>query len=884
MTLKNQTLQILLFLLISTVAIGQKECKNPEEKGSNQHDEKTEDYNTWSLGVGISNLMLNGDIKSFGTASGDNYFNLGGYLYASKMYNPVVGFELKLDYSQLGGDIYSQPRGGYDIKGVNENLYPSELLILDGSRFGFELNGIINMTNLWRLDGGRWNTSFMAGLGYHYYSSKLTVDSTGDVIPETVYDNGASTFMNFAFSVKYKINQRFDFEFRPGFYLNVEDNLDAAISDKQSLETFLTGSVGVVYKLGKNKKHAIWVSENDLTDDKFEVVDSDGDGVMDYLDEEPDTPKGAEVYGNGRAIDTDKDGVPDYKDKCLLIPGLEANDGCPEDTDKDGVYDIDDLCPELKGVKENLGCPSERDYNYNENIDKKVFRFSKSIYFKKNSNQLKGASHNTLNEIANVMLQFPKTQYSIDGHTDDSGSADYNLKLSKQRAVGVKSYLEKIGINPERLHPEGYGEERPSADNNTNIGRDLNRRVEIHFVQPNSDQGKEIYKDLDGIYASVNVIEPNIVSIDPDVETRGQNKTTSSSSNQIDLTDSDGDGVPDQFDQHPNTPKGVFVYGNGVPIDSDKDGIPDYRDKCPLRAGTVKKKGCPDNKKGSKSNNVDLRDSDDDGVIDLLDKEPNTPKGARVYGNGVSLDSDYDDVPDHVDECPFKAGSIENKGCPTNDTSSTGNKLDSDGDGVIDELDKEPNTPRGAKVYSNGVAIDTDNDGTPDYKDKCPSVKGSTSNAGCPEKDSDKDGVSDANDLCPDIKGSLKNNGCPEKKMDKKASSTIDELAEKIKFERTKNTLIPETKTVLDQIVVILKNFPSTKYEIAAYTDNKQNEKYSLFLSKRRASAVKEYLIDEGINKKRLISEGYGNTQPKYPNDDSTKSQLNNRIEFYLMK
>ena len=86
---------------------------------------------------------------------------------------------------------------------------------------------------------------------------------------------------------------------------------------------------------------------------------------------------------------------------------------------------------------------------------------------------------------------------------------------------------------------------------------------------------------------------------------------------------------------------------------------------------------------------------------------------------------------------------------------------------------------------------------------------------------------------------------------------------------------------VLDQIIAIMADYPATKYQIAAHTDNKHNEKYSLFLSKRRANAILKYLVDGGVNEDRLSSEGYGDTQPKYSNSgDLSTSELNNRIEF----
>ena len=335
--------------------------------------------------------------------------------------------------------------------------------------------------------------------------------------------------------------------------------------------------------------------------------------------------------------------------------------------------------------------------------------------------------------------------------------------------------------------------------------------------------------------------------------------------------------VINEFDKDPTTPKGTLVYGNGTPIDSDRDGIPDHQDKCPLEAGSVEQQGCP-----VREAEFDWNDSDGDGVVNQFDKEPNTPEGARVYGNGVAMDSDYDEVPDHVDECPFEAGHVENKGCPKIEGGIKDNNVDTDKDGVIDLYDKEPDTPYGVKVYSNGVSLDSDKDNVPDYKDRCPLLKGLPENEGCPkEEDLDGDGVSDSDDLCPDVYGTAANNGCPDKNFDKGVYLRIEALAQKISFERTKNTLTTKTTEALDEILLIMKEYTATKFEIAAHTDNKHNEKYSLFLSKRRANAIMKYLVDGGVNEDRLSSEGYGDTQPKYSNTtDLATSELNNRIEF----
>ena len=150
--------------------------------------------------------------------------------------------------------------------------------------------------------------------------------------------------------------------------------------------------------------------------------------------------------------------------------------------------------------------------------------------------------------------------------------------------------------------------------------------------------------------------------------------------------DSDGDGVPDDRDLCPNTPKDVMVDENGCPFDDDMDGVPNYLDNCPdTPAGaTVDSAGCP-------------MDSDGDGVYDGLDQCPNTPAGATVDSRGCPTDSDGDGVYDGIDQCPNtpRGATVDATGCP----------LDSDGDGIYDGLDQCPGTPAGANVDDRGCLV-----------------------------------------------------------------------------------------------------------------------------------------------------------------------------------
>ncbi len=207
---------------------------------------------------------------------------------------------------------------------------------------------------------------------------------------------------------------------------------------------------------------------------------------------------------------------------------------------------------------------------------------------------------------------------------------------------------------------------------------------------------------------------------------------------------------------------------------------------------------------------------------------------------------------------------------------------DTDGDNVIDKFDKEPNTPKGALAYANGMAVDTDKDGVIDMNDKCPLVFGKTEN-GCPELiDTDGDNVMDKDDLCPEEFGNKYNKGCP------KQGNTITEiertkiisLAKNIFFDSGKYSLRDSSKDDLDKIALILMANPNVKFIIEGHTDSGGKRAYNLALSQKRADAVKNYLVSKGVLAENLTAIGFGFSKPKYNNFSVGGKQLNRRVEI----
>lgn len=105
--------------------------------------------------------------------------------------------------------------------------------------------------------------------------------------------------------------------------------------------------------------------------------------------------------------------------------------------------------------------------------------FDSSILFELNSSYLTTAAHEKLNELVNALKKHSYTLIRIEGHTDDTGTDEYNQWLSERRAESVKKYMESLGIQANRMQTRGYGESNPIAPNDTPEGQAANRRVEV---------------------------------------------------------------------------------------------------------------------------------------------------------------------------------------------------------------------------------------------------------------------------------------------------------------------------------------------------------------------------------------------------------------------
>ncbi len=199
--------------------------------------------------------------------------------------------------------------------------------------------------------------------------------------------------------------------------------------------------------------------------------DADGDGVADADDKCPNTPAGVKVDATGCPLDTDADGVPDYLDKCPNTPAGAKVDatGCVTDRDGDGVPDDQDKCPDRAGPASNKGCPEMTPEQ----------KATKRIQFEFNKARLLPVSNARLDQIVQLLNEYPDYNLSLSGHTDAVSTEAYNLRLSYDRAAAARNYLLSKGLPANRIEARGYGKLKPVASNKTKAGQALNRRVDF---------------------------------------------------------------------------------------------------------------------------------------------------------------------------------------------------------------------------------------------------------------------------------------------------------------------------------------------------------------------------------------------------------------------
>ena len=291
-----------------------------------------------------------------------------------------------------------------------------------------------------------------------------------------------------------------------------------------------------------------------------------------------------------------------------------------------------------------------------------------------------------------------------------------------------------------------------------------------------------------------------------------------------------------------------------------------------------------------------IGDRDGDGLKDDVDKCPDDPEDFDDFEDLDGCpdeDNDRDGLLDEDDKCPNepedKDGIDDLDGCPEADI------LDRDGDGIPDEQDSCPDDPEDKDDFEDKEGCpdpDNDKDKILDVDDLCPNdpedYDSFEDKNGCPDPDNDKDRILDVDDACPNEPETYNNHkdkdGCPDKGLVVERKGRL-EILQKIYFETNKFTIKSESFPVLDAVAVTMKQSPGILLvEIQGHADERDSHLHNQELTDGRSKAVRDYLINKGVEAERLKAKGFGETKPIDKNHNEEAWSKNRRVEFVILK
>lgn len=399
-------------------------------------------YRTWSIGVHGGVLM---PVVAIGGSNDFNKWdaNLGYGLNIRKQLGHSFGLELNGTRGKLSGtnEGISNPA----VKDFETQL-----------QYAVDLRGVVNVGSIDFLRRENSVGFFLtAGAGYMAYAPKITlangsqIDWKGNATGPADDRHDAKDYVKGFYipvgaGVKFKVSERVNFNL--GYTMNFvdADNLDGVYAKGTTKDKFSYGYAGLEFSLGSSAKPSLeWTNP-----------------LATMYDELKDPTLRQEVEALKNRVSAVEKSVEDLK----------------KDTDGDGVADQFDKCPGTPAgtAVDGSGCPLPKVETAAPASN--VTGFEK-IGFDFNSSVLKTESYPTLDKLSSVLRE-NGGKVTVNGYASSEGTAAYNLKLSKDRANSVKTYLVNSGVNASQVATKGNGEANPIASNDTEEGRIQNRRVE----------------------------------------------------------------------------------------------------------------------------------------------------------------------------------------------------------------------------------------------------------------------------------------------------------------------------------------------------------------------------------------------------------------------
>ncbi|MGJ1203787.1 OmpA family protein [Sphingobacterium lactis] len=400
----------------------------------------TTDYRTWSIGVNAG-VLNQSNIFGFNRAGFDKLnHNVGYSAYVKKQISPSFG--LKAQY--MGGKV----------GGVNEDASGTEISEFETKMpWSAALSGEFTFANTnWRFFNSIIKPYFAFGIGALNFETSTFVGET-----KTTAESQTKLYVPVDAGFKFAVARGINIDL--GYQLNwANQNFDGVTGDQYKNDLFSYAHAGLEIALGDGNKPYLGNSNPVATmSAKYDELKAERDALIasnEQLKSEISTI-------NENLADDDGDGVANKFDKCPDTPAGTKVDGsgCP--------------LPELKNetkVIEKIVVTEEDKKVVDEAIKNLEFDLSKAT--------IRPSSYESLNKVAALLIE-KNFSLKLAGHTDNTGSLQLNLRLSKERAESVKAYLVSKGANASRIEATGYGPNQPIATNSTAEGRQQNRRVEF---------------------------------------------------------------------------------------------------------------------------------------------------------------------------------------------------------------------------------------------------------------------------------------------------------------------------------------------------------------------------------------------------------------------
>lgn len=470
------------------------------EEGGNYGTPK----NMLEVGLSGGHVFISGDVSPTLPAG------FGGGIHIRKAIDYI--FSVRLD------GFYSLSEGEEQI-GNEFRRYESAFMA--GTAFGvisansLRFNSSVRKTNLYG----------MVGAGASYYAANSLVKNEpirpSDELNEGEYN--VSPHIAAGVGIAFRLSPRVNIGLEHQAFItfgNQADRLDGLDLGTNNFRDVLNyTSLKLNFNIGSKSKLSeplYWINPldniiTDLTamkeDNKLALQDSDGDGVIDAIDQDPNTPPDVPVDTKGRVLDSDRDGVPDYKDREPYFPPRPG-----ERVDEEGVV-VNPISPSGDGVSEDrvreIIAEELQNYSLRQGEEGGAIGggsgggmaewFLPMIHFGTDSDRVKYSDYGTLSSIARMMKGNPNLRLVVTGFADSSAPESYNDELSYRRADAViKHLVDNHGIGRGRLILQWKGETELLVQGG---GSYMNRRVEFRVAQGDDvemDPPAGISKENDG--------------------------------------------------------------------------------------------------------------------------------------------------------------------------------------------------------------------------------------------------------------------------------------------------------------------------------------------------------------------------------------------------